>query len=149
MYYISLVSWFCLMFQFLIIARNVLFRCCFRFSFTFKAKQRRRKSFCDTEFSWSFSSLISRYFYQLVACAWYALERIYFLMVLSPFRWLKSVRNPFFCSSHGSTWSDFPPLLFLLRVLVISHCMSHWYIIKKSELWFIEKKKSVGNRASL
>lgn len=78
---VSLLVWCS---NFSISGRNVLFRCCFRFFPTFKAKHgaEQKENFLWQEFSFffeDFSSLISRYFYQLVACAWYAVERFFFL----------------------------------------------------------------------
>lgn len=143
MYYISsfigLAS--CLMFQFLDLLVVMSYSAVASdFSRRLKPNTEQKENFLWQEFSFffeDFSSLISRYFYQLVACARYAVERFFFLafdgfpQVFLCSDGLKSVKILLFLLCLAF---DFFRSEFLSGFPDIALCD----IIKKSELWFIE-----------
>lgn len=107
-----------------------------------KEGERRKYSLSqELSFFWRFSSLISRYFYQLVARAWYALESIFLMGFFIPLFYSVGWEvSKSLCSLFEATSIQLRLLLLLLhpRSAQIFLCD----IIKKSAPWFIEKSAS-------
>lgn len=117
--------------------RNVLFRCCFRFSSSsFKAKTSERKSkiFSVTRLFFSHFTFTS---INLLLCA--MIRRTFFSMAfVFAFRRCKSVKIP----SFSLLMTLFEALLFLRPSFSSFTDIALRNIIKKSEWWFIEEKSA-------
>lgn len=120
--------------------RNVLFRCCFRFFPTFKAKHGAKREFSVTRLFLLFWRFLFSYFTLLLSTC--CLRMIRCWKILLPFFWWVSSSLPLFrhfkkCQNPSFLLClafDFFRREFLSGFSDIALCD----IIKKSELWFIE-----------
>lgn len=134
---VSLLVWCS---NFSISGRNVLFRCCFRFFPTFKAKHGAKREFSVTRVFLLFWRFLFSYFTLLLSTC--CLRMIRCWKILLPFFWWVSSSLPLFrrfkkCQNPSFLLClafDFFQSEFLSGFADISLCD----IIKKSELWFIE-----------